>query len=141
MSSVQPLVLSVPKQVALNPVARAVERAKLKRWFVDTGLQVQTMSHGVDASSLLIGLAEAFGIALKATEGFDDPEDVRGSLLSAMGHLVTMTNAGRVWDAQHAPEICDALEIAVDLLACSDPRDKLKAWQWVMRTAANGMTA
>lgn len=135
------IVSSVPMVIARNPVARAVERANLRRWFTNTGLQVQTMANGAECSSLLIGLAESLGIALKATEGCDDPHDVRGPLLTAIGYLVDMTNAGRVWDAQHAGAICDAMDIAVQLLVSTDPVDKLKAWRWVMETAANGMVA
>lgn len=135
------IVLNLPMVVARNPIARAIERTNLRRWFTDTALQVQVATDGQACESLLIGLSEALGIALKATEGFDDPEDVRGPLLGAMGRLVDMTNAGRLWDTQHAEPLCEALDIAVQLLACADPADKLKAWKWVMRTAQSEVTA
>jgi hypothetical protein len=135
------ITINVPMVLARNPVARAVERANLRRWFTATALQVQSMADGAPCGALLIGLAEALGMATKATEGFDDPHDVRGLLLDAMGRLVAMTDAGSVWDTQHAEPTCDALDVAVQLLASADPKDKLKAWAWCQAAAGSRVAA
>jgi hypothetical protein len=135
------ITINVPMVLARNPVARAVERANLRRWFTATALQVQSMADGAPGGSLLIGLAEALGMACKAAEGFDDPQDVRGTLTEAMGRLVAMTDGGSRWDQAHAEPLCDALDIAVQLLAVSSPEDKLKAWAWCQAAAGNRVAA
>lgn len=127
------IILNVPQVVARNPVARAVERANLRRWLTSTALQVQLMAEGEPCGSLLIGLCEAIGIALKATEGVEDPHGVRDELTQAMTRLVEMTDAGSVWSTRHAEALHDALDVAVQLLGCTDPRDKVRAWNWVRK--------
>jgi hypothetical protein len=129
------LIRNTTMAVATNPVARAIERANLRRWHTATALQILSLADGAECSELLTGLAEAIAMGLKTTEGFDDPADVRGQMLAAMGHLVAMTNAGRTWQAQHAPALCDALDAAAQLLAAADPASKLTAWAWVVKAA------
>lgn len=141
MNSQQSLVLSVPQHVARNPVARSIERANLRRWYTATALQVMSQPDGSEAGSLIVGLAEALAIATKASETFNDPADIRGALLDAMAHLVRMTDAGRVWDVEHAGELCEALDYAVQIISGSDPSDKMKAWAWMMNAARNEVTA
>lgn len=135
MNSQQSLVLSVPQHVARNPVARSIERANLKRWYTATALEASMQADGSPADSLIRGIAEAIAIAIKATDGFNDPSDIKGALLAAMMHLVHMTEAGSKWDAKHAGELCDALDYAVQILSGSDPSDKMKAWAWMVKTA------
>ena len=136
MNSQQSLVLSVPQHVARNPVARSIERANLRRWFTATALQVMSQPDGSEAGSLIVGLAEALAIATKASEEFNDPADIRGALLDAMAHLVRMTEAGR-WNAEHADDLCEALDYAVQLISGSDPHEKMKAWAWMVKAARN----
>jgi hypothetical protein len=126
-------VLSVPQIVARNPVARAVERARLKTWFTAMGLEIHAKPHGEHCESLLVGLAEALAIAIRATDGFDDPSDVRGDLTRAMDHLLAMTKADWAWDSACAGELIEALDVAVQLLIASDPKDRLRAWAVVSR--------
>jgi hypothetical protein len=113
-----------------------VERARLRQWYTATALRVEVMQDGAPCGELLVGLCEVIGIAMEATEGFNDPADVRGTLLAALGLLVEMSQAGERWQARHAPALCEALDVAVQLLAAVDPADRLKGWATVM--AASG---
>jgi len=127
------LTLHVPMVVARNPVARSIERARLKAWHTNTALEMQLMQHGAYCESLLVGLAEALAIAIKASDDLDDPNDIRGDLTRAMGYLVDMTNAGRVWDSQHAEALTEALDVAAQLLGVVEPQRKVSAWDWMNR--------
>lgn len=133
MNSQQSLVLSVSRNVAHNPIARAIERRRLQQWFTATSLEMLSTPDGKESSALICGVAEALAIAIKTTEGWDDPEDVGGALIGAMDLALQMSQAGYRWQAQHAQTLCDALDLAIQLLCGMQPAEKLRAWAWAQQ--------
>lgn len=123
----------VTRNVGRNPVARAIERQRLKQWQTAITSEVYLREEGDDCGALLKSAAEAIGSAIKAIEGFDDPHDVGGLMVDAMGDLARMANDGRKWRTETADRLAEALDCAVQILGESDPSTKLKAWKWAQQ--------
>lgn len=121
---------TVTRNVGRNPVARAIERRRLQSWLTAVTAEVYLREEGDECGALLKTTAEAIGSAIKAIEGFDDPADVGGLMVDAMGDLARMANAGRKWQTSCAERLAEALDCAVQILCESDARTKLRAWQW-----------
>lgn len=125
----------VSRNVGRNPVARAIERKRLQRWLSDVTTEVYLREEGDECGALLKTAAEAIGAAIKSIEGFDDLHDVGGLMVDAMADLARMANDGRKWRKECADRLAEALDCAVQILAESDPRTKLKAWHWAQQFA------
>lgn len=124
------IINSVSQHVARNPVARSIERARIKRYVSDTITEMRALKHGDDCASLLQGVAEALAIAIKSIEGWDDPQDIGGEMCDAIGEIIPMTGNGHKWDVAVCEKMCRALDAAGQILGGMDPRGKLKAWAW-----------
>lgn len=125
----------VSRIVALNPVARSIERQRLKQWLTRTSAELLMLDEGEECGSVTRAAAEAIGCAIKAIEGFDDPEDVGGYLVDAMTDLTRIAQDGFLWKKEHAARIVEALDYSVQILCESDPRTKLRAWHWAQGIA------
>lgn len=118
------------QHIARNPVARAIERARIKRYVADTITEMRTLAHGESCPSMLQGVAEALAIAIKSIEGWDDPQDIGGEMCDAIDRIIPMTGDGHRWDAAACEPMCRALDAAGQILGGMDPRGKLRAWRW-----------
>lgn len=116
--------------VAKNPVARAVEKARVKKYFTDNAFEIMAARDGEEKCSLLQGVAETMAIAIKSIEGIDDPHDIGGILVDAMAPIVEMSGDGFKWRAAYAAQLIDALDYAVQILLGVDPADRIKGWAW-----------
>lgn len=133
---------AVDRNVGRNPVARSIERARLRKWLTAMTTELYLMAEGEPCGPFLKSSAEAIGSAIKAIEGFDDPADVGGLMVDAMGDLARMANAGRAWQTSAAERVAEALDCAVQILCEVDARTKLLAWQWARQfTDAVGVAA
>lgn len=125
----------VPMVIAKNPVARAIERAKLKKWQESVEGELFGLKDGDACSSFLAGVTEVLGIAMKATEDCDDPADIRGTMTEALRRLAGMAEAGK-WQQDAAPLIAEAVDYAAQLVNGSSPQERLAAWAHVMTIQA-----
>lgn len=126
---------SVPQHVARNPVARAVERARLRKARLDTALELAMLADWEHAPSILCGVADAVAMAIKAIEGMDDPDYLGDAMVDAMDALTEMSGQGFVWRVKHREAVINAFEIAVDILMGTSPQERLKAWAWSQAVA------
>lgn len=133
MNSQQSLVHTVSQNVARNPIARAIERRRLQQYFTATSLEMLSTPDGKRSDSLICGAAEAMAIAIKATEGWDDPADIGGALIAAMDRLLGMSKAGYLWRAADAPELVEALDYAIQIISGATPAEKMRAWAWAQQ--------
>jgi len=108
---------SVPKNVATNPIARAVARQKLRHKIVDQKIALYLMNDGDDCVELLEGLGTTLAIIGMAAEMEPKilPDDQRLRILrgglSACGQLI---KSGKFEKAQTV-SICRALDEAEGL--------------------------
>jgi hypothetical protein len=130
MNGHQSIVISVSENVAKNKVAQAIERARLRKFFTDVSFEALHLADKAPASSLVLALTEAIGIACKSVEGYNDPAGVRDQLTGALGLMAGMSEDGFLWRAEHAQALVDAMDIAIQILSSADPEEKLKAWVW-----------
>ncbi len=133
MSSQQSIVLSVSKNVAQNPIARAIERRRLHQYFTASSIEMLSTPHGKESSSLICGVAEALAIAIKTTEGWSDPEDVCGALIGAMDLALKMSKDGYRWNAEYAHDLVEALDYAIQIISGATPAEKMQAWAWAQQ--------
>ena len=131
----------VSRNVALNPVARSIERQRLAKWFQTNTTELLLLDQGEECGSIVRASAEAIGCAIKSIEGFDDPEDVGGFLVDALADLTRIAQGGFKWDKTHAARVSEALDMAVQILTASDARTKLKAWAWAQRITGQVLEA
>lgn len=133
MNSQQSIVVNVSRNVAHNPIARAIERRRLQQYFTATSLEMLSTPDGKRSDSLICGAAEAIAIAIKSTEGWDDPADICGALVGAMDRLLGMSKAGYLWRAADAHELVEALDYAIQIISGATPAEKMKAWAWAQQ--------
>ena len=133
--------LSVPQHVARNPVARAIERTRLRKFKAETLAEIRALKTWDHAPSLLCGVAEAIAIAAKTIEGWDDPDAIGDVLVDAINAIREMSEAGFVWREKHQALVCEAFDAAMQIIDGQDPRAKVKAWQWSQQIIAAEMAA
>jgi len=136
------IVLQVPKVIATNPVAKAIERARLKAWLSNVEKLIQSFVDGQRCDDLLLGVTEVLGIAMRATEDCDDPADIRGTMNEALRRLEGMAIAGS-WQADAAPLIAEAVDYAAQIVQASTAQERMAAWGHVLaiKAAAQGVSA
>jgi hypothetical protein len=133
MNSQQSIVLSVPKHVARNPVARSIERKRMHQWAVQVSLEMMALEDGTRCDSILVGVAEAVAIALKTIEGWDDPQGIGLDLIKAMAALQSMAEGGYLWRVADCEQMCAAADYSVQILSGMEPAEKMKAWAWAQK--------
>lgn len=134
--------MNVPMVIASNPVAKAIERAKLQKWQDAVEREIFALQDGESCGSLLQGVSEVIGMAMRATEDCDDPADIRGTMTEALRRLAGMAEAGG-WEKDAAPLIAEATDYAAQLVRASSAKERLQAWAHVMTIQAQavGVTA
>lgn len=127
--------MHVPMVIATNPVAKAIERAKLQKWQDSVEREIFSLQDGENYGSLLQGVSEVLGMAMRATEDCDDPADIRGTMTEALHRLAGMAKAGG-WEKDAAPLIAEATDYAAQLVRASSAKERLQAWAHVMTIQA-----
>ena len=122
-----------------NPVARAIERTKLRRYADQLAAELRAASEGAHMPSHLQGLAETLAIAIKSIEGWDDPDDIGGLMVDAIDAVRLMAEGGFLWRAERMQLVDQALDAAVQILCAQDPMAKLRAWSWAQGIEARVM--
>ena len=131
----------VTKNVARNPVARAIERKRMATYKTNCIAELRALAPGEEAPSLMMGVAEAIAIAAKSIEGWDDPDEIGSVLVEAMDAVKYMSGKQFAWEPGACDVICEAFDAAMQILSWQDPREKVKAWVWAQNIVAAEMAA
>lgn len=108
---------SVPKNVATNPIARAVARQKLRHKLVDQKIALYLMNDGDDCVELLEGLGTTLAIIGMAAEMEPkiQPDDQRLRILrGGLSACQQLIKSGK-FDKSQTVSICRALDEAEGL--------------------------
>lgn len=125
--------LQVQEHVARNPVARAIERQRLKRHVSETVAEMRCLETWAHVPSLIQGVTEAIAMSIKTIEGWDDEDGIGDDLVDAIMRCQEMAEAGFVWQSKHCEPLCLALDYAAQILSGQDARAKVKAWHWAQQ--------
>lgn len=128
----------VNRNVGMNPVARAVARAKLNESILDAKLKLYLMSKGDPCADFLMGVGQILGVVgyaceLDPKQGRDVPalRVLRGGL-SACQQLVDTDK----WDPLQTVAIEAAIDAAAALNEVVNGRYVAKAWQQIVAAPA-----
>lgn len=117
----------VPKTVATNPVAQAVERIKLARASETLEASVLLAQDGDHRPVLIDDCINIIGLAILAASGWGLDDDVGLGLLDAINRLTDMGQAGCIWAARHRQVIADAVAHAAPIISAMPQEDKQRA--------------
>lgn len=122
------------RNIGMNPVARAIARAKLKQSILDVKLKLFLMQKGEPCADFLLGISQIIGVVGYACEL--DPKQgpevpalrvLRGGL-SACQQLVDTDK----WDPKQAVAIEAAIDAAAALNDVVNSKYVAKAWQAIV---------
>jgi hypothetical protein len=107
------LIKKVPKTTAMNPVARAVAKEKLKQEVLTNRIALFMMDEGVDCRDSIVVLSLPIYAIMVCLE--DDKEDTVDSrkMKSACAVLSQIAQTGFIWKKEHAVTLDNALEICL----------------------------
>jgi hypothetical protein len=103
------------RNVARNPVARAIAAQQLKKRMIDHRIQLFMLYEGDDAKDHILPIADPIFIMSYAFEQIGEEDSVEHrKLRSAMLVLVACSERKFVWNKADAITIDNAIEICVD---------------------------
>lgn len=116
------LVYRVSRQAALNPVARAVARARLASRVLTLQIRLYLTEAGEPCSELVIGVGKILSMITWAAEKDRAVREgaVRGRLHGAISACIQMEKSGR-YDPVNTVSLSDSLDLAVALSAKIKP--------------------
>ena len=117
--------------VISNPVTRAIEKAAMRQFVLDSSIAFWSMPEGTPCKSLLIGLSKTVISAIKAIEGMDDPHGIGDDFLLCVEQMIDASERGYTWRVSDAAAFENALRAAVDILQGVSPVEMLDATVWV----------
>lgn len=122
--------LRVPEMVARNPVARAIEKANMKRWLTSVQIEMELLKDGDPAKSLIAASVETLAVAIKTLEGWAEDGGLREVMTDAIVCLEHMAHRGYVWNVEATGKVSEAVDYACQVLAGMSAQDKQRAWAW-----------
>lgn len=118
------------RTVASNPVAKAVERARLRKWAESVIAMAEEMPEGQECGSILSESIELVLMALKAMEGWDDPECIGDAMVEGVQAAERMVIAGSKWNPAEFDVFADAVHFAVQIISGVTPTERVNAALW-----------
>ena len=131
--------LSVTPLIASNPVARSIEKARMRKWLLSIQTEMKLLQDGEPCRSLIACVTETLATAIKTLEGWNDPEALGDAMTDAIVACEYMAGLGYVWRAESSELLCDAVDYACQILAGMSPEDKRRAWAWAQAAKAKGV--
>lgn len=123
--------LVVSQNVARNPVARAVQRAKLASAMRDFQLNLYFLADGTEQGENIQAAAKVLAVALRLVEMRGLELHRANVLRGAMSCLEAASNRRFLWRSQDAPAIDAGMERAAEIVTESSAQDVQKAWLFV----------
>lgn len=124
---------SVSPLVARNPVARAIEKANIRRWLAAVQDEMQALKDGDEAQSLIVAVVETICVANKALEDWEDDGNLPVLLTDAVVCCEFMQRQGYRWNTAATERVCDAVDYACQILMAVSPNEKRDAWAWAQK--------
>lgn len=121
----------VSQHVARNPVARAVQRAKLASAMRDFQLTLYFLADGTEQADNIQAAAKVLAVALRLAEMRGLELHRANVLRGAMSCLEAASNRRFVWRSQDAPAIDAGMERAAEIVTESTAQDVQMAWVFV----------
>ena len=118
------------RTVASNPVAKAVERARLRKWAEAAIDQAEGMQEGQECGSFLAESIELVLMALKAMEGWDDPGAIGDAMVEGVQAAERMVISGSKWNPAEFDLFADSVHYAVQVISGVTPTERMKAALW-----------
>ena len=123
--------LVVGQNVARNPVARAVQRAKLASAMREFSLTLYFLEDGTEQSDNIQAAAKVLAVALRLVEMRGLELHRANVMRGAMSCLEAASNRRFVWRSQDAPAIDAGMERAAEIVTESSAQDVQQAWVFV----------
>jgi hypothetical protein len=132
----------VRAHVASNPVARAIERARIARSERDFALRVYSIQDGEVAGAELHDAAQTMLIASRVIElrGGKASADHR-TLAAGMHAVASASERGWRWQTADAADVDAAMNLALACLADASQAERIAAWEWAEGQIATGAAA
>ncbi|WP_374257652.1 hypothetical protein [Aquabacterium sp.] len=117
-----------------NPIARAVNRARMEKWLSSRTAQIKQFKDGDDCAEFCASVLDELAVCLKSCEGWEVPDWVHQELLGAVEAIQRMASAGAYWDGTSADLIASALSSAVRI-TCRMPFETVAVGAYWVREA------
>ena len=116
---------SVPMVVAMNPVAKAIERTSTERAARHMETRILTAADRSSQARLIDDCIQTVGLAmLSSAKSWELEQDVQAVLLAAVEALTRMGLDSQQWHAEHAGLVAEAVAIAAPVLLAVSPADR-----------------
>ena len=124
---------SVSKHVAINPIARAIARQKLKNTLVDKKIRLYVLEDGEECFDVIDGLNRTLSLIIDAatidmSERFSGLGSKVRSMREGQEACVKILETGK-YDLEKTNVICEALDVAEETNAKIHPQSIQKAVQ------------
>lgn len=131
------LVNKVKRQVALNPVARAVALSKLKVAVTDVLVRLYLFPDGADVRTQIVDANELLAIVMRCVELYGDINNPDYRVMrGAHSCMIQLSESKFIWHSRHAPAIDVGLRRALEMHAEFTPLQTKTAWGELMALAA-----
>jgi hypothetical protein len=117
--------LVVPQHVARNPIARAIQRQKVRVAVADFATRLHLLDAGEQCAADLDATARTLGVAAAVLEArglFDE------SIEDGLAALSDMARHDCLWKPEHAGSLDAALQQAQDVFAQATAEETRVAW-------------
>lgn len=121
----------VDEHVARNPVARAVQRAKLESAIREFQLQLYFLEDGTAQNDNLLAAAKVIAVALRLHEVTGLPAHEANVLKGALSCIEHATARGCKWRSADAPAIDAGIDRAAALVNRCTAQQVRDAWRFV----------
>lgn len=122
-ASLAPDFLLVDKHVALNPVARAVARAQLRKAMLGFQIRLRVLYEGERVPADCQAAAKCLAVASAVLEAQGQADTAAARVIAGgMGALADMARTGWLWRTRHATAVDQALQHAEAAYAAAPPR-------------------
>lgn len=122
----------VRKQVARNPVARAVARAEMKQAVTDFLLHAYMAEEGSDQTAAVRAVSKVIAVAIRVLEARHDAESPDARVMAgAMSALAQCSERGYRWREVDAPAVDAGITRALNVMTLAGSAETQKAWSYV----------
>lgn len=123
MTTGAPDFLLVDKHVALNPVARAIARRRMRQAMLDFQIRLRLLTDGEAVPLDCQAAAKVLAVAAAALDYQGQGDSAAARVIAGgMGALADMAGAGWLWRSRHATAVDEALKRAEQAYATAPGR-------------------
>lgn len=118
-----------------HPLCKKAEAAGLERWKVKHFEMIDGYRDGEEVRQMIVTLSDVITPAIKSMEGWEDPDDIGGVMVEAIGGLLAMSRNGYRWDVSQTSLIKDAVNCAIQVTNGMPVLHIAKAVHWSRQLA------